>query len=254
MRIFLYFGIFAFICQFSLPCAAQKKGKDSKDVFSEEYYTQLGSNLERIHKLRLGIFVQYNQDTLGKLNAWKFNDGEDSVLLYTVPVGSINKDGYWVYHHQFISNMPDMPLYTAFEHIVPITRDSFVGHFYKSPISISLDDLLGKTTAFEEIDLKGLEEMKEKIYYYKVDFTEFHAFSAPYFRSDRDKEEDRYSIDFYRITKESMRFFTVFNKGVVSMEKISKFSPPADRYRTFLLRFYPEKVSLFTERGRKKGR
>lgn len=254
MRVLLYIGIFALVGAINMPCAAQKKVKESKDIFSEEYYTQLGSNLERLHKLRLGVFVQYNQDSTGKLNSWKFNDGEDSVLLYTVTVGTPNKDGYWVYHHQFISNMPDMPLYTAFEHIVPITRDSFVGNFYKSPISLSLNDLLDKKNAFDDVDLKGLEEIDEKIYYYKKDFTEFHAFSVPYFRSDRDKEGEVYSIDFYRITKDHMRFFTVYNKGVISLDKISRFSPEADRYRTFLVRFYPQNISLFAESNRKRGK
>ena len=254
MRVFSYLFILLLLGIFVQSSNAQKKNKDSKDVLSEEYYTQLGSNIERLHKLRLGVFVQYNQDTTGKLNYWQFNDGEDSVLLYTVPAGNVNKDGYWVYHHQFISNMPDMPLYTAFEHIVPITRDSFVGHLYESPLSLSLDDLLDKKSAFEDIDFKSLKEIDEKIYYYKVNFTEFHGFSVPYFRSDRDKEDDRYSIDFYRITKENMRFFTIYNKGEVSLDKIQAFMPNEKRFTTYLVRFYPEAVSLFAENNRRKGR
>jgi hypothetical protein len=223
------------------------KGKKSKDILSEEYYTQLGSNIERLHKLRAGSFIQKNMDTTGTLQPWYVNGGEDSVMLYSCVVGDPKKDGYWIYHHQFMSNMPDMPLYTALEHIEAIDRDTFVGQFYKCPVELSLEEVMTKKNAFKEVEFDKLEKMDEKIHYWKVDYTEFHGFSEPYFQSDIDREKGNYHVDFYRITMAHMRFRSLNAKSKVSNDLIRKNIPKEETYRTHLMRVYPEDVALFAE-------
>ncbi len=255
MRILSLLFLF-FVGLFSTPLSAQKKPtKPENDILSEEYYKQMSSNIERLHKLRLGVFVQYNKDTTGALNAWKFNYDEDSVLLYTVEVGNVAKDGYWVYHHQFISNMPDMPLYTALENIVPVSRDSFVGYFYECPIKPTIEALHSKKSPFNELDLKGLKRMEEEVYYVKVDFTEFHGFSVPY-NANPAQDEARYGVDFYKITKDHIRFFNVTAKKDSPLSVILDYQNkmPDERYRTYLVRFYPETIPLFSENSKKKGK
>lgn len=227
--------------------AQRKKSKKSKDVLSEDYYTQLGSNLERLHKLRIGSFVQKNLDSTGVLRPWYVNAGEDSVMLYSRAVSDPSKDGYWVYHHQFMSNMPDMPLYTALEHIEAIDRDSFVGHFYECPIELTLGEAMQKKKPFKDVEFDKLELMEEKVYYWKVDYTEFHGFSEPYFRSDIDREKGKYHVDFYRITKEHIRFRSLTAKSKVSKQLIQKNIPKEKSFRTHLVRGYPEELSLFAE-------
>ena len=84
---------------------------------SEEHYKKLDGNLERLFHLRQGVFRQKNKTKSGELKSWYVNSGQDSVMLYTVALGNKYRDGYWLLHYQFMSNLPDMPVYPALEHI-----------------------------------------------------------------------------------------------------------------------------------------
>lgn len=237
------------LCCFSLQAQTPKKElKPEDDVRSKEHYQKLGSDVERLHKLRCGTFVQYNRDSLGTLNPWYVNMDEDSVLLYTTPVGNVSKDGYWVYHHQFMSNLPDMPLYAAFEQIIAHSRDSFEGVFYKCPVNIKLEDLqAGKKNPLEKINFKELEKLDEHIIYKRINYTEFYGYSEPYFQNASDKPEKKYTIDFYKITPEYIRFYSAKAASKLSLETISNLNPSDARFNIFLVRFYPEDISIFAE-------
>lgn len=249
MRVFSFLLLVFLISTFSVHTidAQRNKSKKSKDVLSEDYYTQLGSNVERLHKLRIGSFVQKNMDSTGTLRPWYVNGGEDSVMLYSRAVSDPSKDGYWIYHHQFMSNMPDMPLYTALEHIEVIDRDTFIGHFYECPIELTLGEAMKKKKPFKDVEFDKLKLMDEKVHYWKVDYTEFHGFSEPYFQSDKKREEGSYSVDFYQITKNHIRFRSLTAKSKVSNQLIRKNFPKDESFRTHLIRGYPEELALFAE-------
>lgn len=63
---------------------------------------KIGSNIGRLQAMLSGEFVQYTRrgtkDDGYYYKLWAINDGKDSVLSYTVPVGDPRKHGYWLYH------------------------------------------------------------------------------------------------------------------------------------------------------------
>lgn len=122
-----YFSIIA-LAIMALPACNTSGNQPSAekvkvDVYDESYYQDLGNNMLRLLALRSGLFVQYRLKKDGTLNPWK--RGDDSLFLYTRPVGIPNRDGYWLLSQQFLSSLPAEPLVTWLEYIERINRDSF---------------------------------------------------------------------------------------------------------------------------------
>jgi len=252
--------LFLFLCCLSLKAQTPKKAlKLEDDVRSKEYYQKFGSDVERLHKLRCGVFVLHYEDSLGTLVPWYVNMNEDSVLLYTTPVGNISKDGYWLYHYQLMTNLPDMPIYNALEHIIAHSRDSFEGVFYKCPITVKLEDLqAGKKNPLEKINFKGLEKIDEHIIYRRINYTEFYGYTEPYFLNPSDKPSNTYTVDFYKMSVDHIRLYSMKIDSKFSLETIGGLNPLDVRFNAYLLRFYPEEISIFAEllksRNKKKGK
>lgn len=189
-------------------------------------YESIVSNVARLQALLTGSFVQQVEQSIqGKrvYRTWKVNDEQDSIILYSIPVGEPNKIGYWIYHYQIMTSLPNEPVYEAFEHLEVIQRDSIKSVYYEAPESfnIPLATLLKQQrTSFEEIPFSKLvvEEdggiyVREKILY----FTNKTSIVANPQGAD-------YKIDIYNIKPNSIDYKTLFYtdaEGANLIERVS---------------------------------
>lgn len=148
-----------------------KKGKKNQKagfvkgafITKDETFSGIKSNVARLQAMICGEFVQYNErKSDGKVvyKTWKVNDGKDSVLQYTLPVGDPQKIGYWLYHYQVITSLPDEPIFEAFEKLETVDRDTIISTFYKVPENFNppLEELKKKhRNAFASIDVSKLK-------------------------------------------------------------------------------------------------
>lgn len=127
MKPFVY--IFVFLVTIMNSCGSSKsvtssKTSESNSIPDSDYYNQLSNNHERIFKLMTGKYSYYQDDTL------ELFSGKDSMVLYIVEVGTVGRDGYWIYSEQFITNLPDEPILQSLQKISRISRDTFQGLSY----------------------------------------------------------------------------------------------------------------------------
>lgn len=156
-----------------------------------EYYQSIKSNVARLRGLLSGKFVQYVvppsflvKDSLENINGimelkdpskaislteftqnkyitWLVNEQKDSIIMYSIPVGNPNKDGYWLYHYQILTSLPNEPVYEVFEQFTERNRDSITSVYYSVPedFNVPLEQLLANyKVEFEIIEFKKLEE------------------------------------------------------------------------------------------------
>lgn len=190
----------------SCKTTAELKDPNSStaDRFSEEYYQNMNANIDRIYQLKAGLFVQYQENIAdSSMQIWDFNDGEDSMMLFVQPVGEVSKLGYWLYCRQFVSNMPESPVYEAYEHIEQISRDSFKGTYYELPKSIAWKDVKNQEV-LTKLELENLKPNGELIFYYKKSNVKFHANSLPYANPRVDAND--YRQDFYSYGIDAVKF------------------------------------------------
>lgn len=131
-------------------------------------YQGIKTNIARLHAMFNAKYVQYfDYSAAGEpanFEVWRVNDGQDSMMLYTFPVGDPNKVGYWSYHFQVMTSLIEEPIFTRFEHFEAISRDSIKTTFYNPPegFNPSLETLLKKKkTAFKDVNLKKLSLAKD---------------------------------------------------------------------------------------------
>lgn len=178
--------------------------KSTIDRFSEDYYQKMNSNIDRLYHLKSGLFVQYQENLAdSSMQIWDFNDGEDSIVLFVQAVGEISKNGHWLYCRQFVSNMPETPVYEAYEHLEQISRDSFKGTYYKLPESIKWEEVMNPE-ALTAVDFEALEPNGELIFYNKISNVKFYGNSLPY-KNPRIDAND-YRQDFYSYTPKEGQF------------------------------------------------
>lgn len=155
-----------------------------------DYYRSIKSNVARLQAFMAGKFVQQDivyldsfldslknivnaeaentsitKLTQGMYSTWLVNDNNDSVVLYSFPVGDPRKVGYWLYHYQVLTSLPDDPIYEVFEELIEIDRDTIESYFYASPKDFdpSLKELLKNYTAeFKSINLRKLKQLEDK--------------------------------------------------------------------------------------------
>ena len=148
-----------------------KKGKTKTGFLTgdfmtaDETFSGITRNVDRLIAMLSGEFVQYNNNgnngrKRGVYGPWMVNDGKDSVILYSIPVGDPNKIGHWIYHYQIMTSLPDEPIYEAFEKFVEVSRDTIKSVYYEAPddFNPTLESLKKHHRAsFETIKLDQLE-------------------------------------------------------------------------------------------------
>jgi len=235
---------------FCLLSAGGVQAQPQNGYLSQEQYKTLDGNLERLFYLRQGVFRQKNKTKSGELKSWYVNDGQDSVMIYTVALGNKHRDGYWLLHYQFMSNLPDMPVYTSLEHITAISRDSLHGQMYKLPVKVKLSNLLKKpkkTLSKITLDLEELEASDEEIFYWKRDYNSFEGHSLPYFQNQSRREENKYTVDYYYLHLEALCFMAKPSNKKLSAEAVKQQLPNTNSYKTFLLRSQPYQTAIFND-------
>lgn len=209
----------------------KKAGKDvmllySDDVLTKEAYQDIRGNLPRLKAMMAGRFVQHNTnaDTARKVySAWKVNGGKDSIVIYQLPVGDPNRDGHWMYHYQFMTSLPDEPVYAAFSKMTEINRDTIVAVYYELPdgfaTSTTIPRILAKPeTLFKDFDFEELKPSKtgEIVYYDRKSPLEYHGVSRwTDSKSTNPERAGGYDADYYIVTPERY----VFGKEVYNREK-----------------------------------
>ncbi len=175
MRIFLLLGITILLyttsCQKNIVNTQKtlpQKGLIELPMCREDAtYQVIKSNVARLQAMLNGKYIQYNaRDTSAErpnYQVWRVNEGQDSVMLYVFPAGDPAKVGYWSFHYQVLTSLPDNPTSTHFEHFQLIDRDTIKSTFYAVPkeIELSLDTLLNNSEAlFQDINFMKLQPLE----------------------------------------------------------------------------------------------
>lgn len=230
-------------CQSTKP----SKTDSSATIFSDDYYVNNAkNNLERLRLLLSGLYVQKNEDTKdGTFETWTVRGGQDSILAYTLPVGEPAKDGYWLYLHQFISNAPDEPVYSAFQQFKQVSRDSIQSIMYDNPQEVTLEDLITKKAdCFKELDFDNLEENGEHLIYVKTGNASFEGNSKLYKNPRADA--NNYRKDQYVVQAKKFQFQSSFYGDEAGTNFLAKNNVVAH-----LIRLDPNGHVLFGKRKKK---
>ena len=238
----------------SNPVVSQRKGTEvdnmllyGKDVTASSTYRDVKGNIPRLKAMMSGRFVQYN--TVGdakrkQYSVWKVNGGKDSVVIYQLPVGDPNKDGHWLYHYQYMTSLPNEPVYAAFSKMTEINRDSILAVYYEVPedFDITIPEIIANPQkAFKDFEFKYLKPSKtgEKVYYNRKTPLNYYGVSRWVKTTSKDPErKGGYDADYYIVTP-SKYFF-----GKVFYNKDKKYlGPTVQDYLVKEARVKPELIS-----------
>lgn len=228
--IFILFVLFITACK-TKPASVQEK--TTEDFGTAKYYQKYQRNIDRLYHMLQGTFICYSKSA--KENAllipWKVNNNQDSVITYSIPIKDPAKDGYWLICYQFITSLPNEPIYCAVQRISPIDRDTFLSEFFDSPTKIQLTDMIKDLKEVSKsIDLEQLVPRDEVITYYREEITIFKGFSNIY--KDHQNQNKTYRREDYEVRPESSQFITKYFKDAVGKVSINKQSSIAIEFRT----------------------
>lgn len=175
----------------------------SPTIFEAQYYQDLQRNIVRLHHLMQGTFIAHKGGSDTDLESWTVSEG-DSVVLYNVPLGDVDKDGYWMYSYEFMTSLPDQPIYTSIKEIKQLSRDTFDVLYYKpkTEMFLKLEDVLNTQILNEKINTDSLVLLEKKVRYVKKSMANFIGYSEQY----EDKEhkclrQNTYDVspNFYKV-------------------------------------------------------
>lgn len=182
------FFFFSFLLMVLGSCATTNSTLPSMEssVFEAAYYQDLQRNIVRLHHLLQGTFTAHSGDQEQLLTSWTVSGG-DSVVLYSVPLGDVNKDGYWIYSYEFMTSLPDAPIYTSIKRLKQVSRDTVDVYYYKTkePVEVELLDLLDLTRLNAKINLDSLILRDKKVRYGRKSSAHFIGKSLVYEDPDR---------------------------------------------------------------------
>jgi len=163
-------------------CGSLPKNIEEKPtVFEAGYYQNLGKNIKRLHHLMQGTFVAHKEYKTKALESWMVSEG-DSVILYNVPLGEVEKHGYWIYSYEFMTSLPNEPIYTSIKQIKQRSRDTLEVLYYKTknPIDLKLNEVINKEVLNKKIKTDELILINKKVVYVKESAAEFVGYSKIY--------------------------------------------------------------------------
>lgn len=153
--------------------APNQKGFIGGDIVTkDETYQSIVNSTARFQAMFSGEYIQKIKatDDNGKeyYKPCLVNDGMDSTMLYIVPIGDPNKDGYWLYGSQRITSLPNDPIHQWVNKIESINRDTIAVYAYVFPPEFEppLSELIKKhRNIIEDMDLSRLEKSTNVEYY-----------------------------------------------------------------------------------------
>jgi len=175
---------------FLASCATTNTKKAAKEqgatVFEAQYYQDLEKNIVRLHHLMQGTFTAHAKTKEEKMTTWKVSEG-DSVILCNVPLGEVAKHGYWIFSYEFMTSLPDEPLYTSIKKLVQIDRDTVDVYYYesKTPLDVTLADVLDNERLTALIDFDQLVKRDKWVRYVRQSSAHFVGQSKVYVDPDR---------------------------------------------------------------------
>lgn len=187
-----------------VPSKATSSKYTVPTVFDEQYYQDLEKNIVRLHHLMQGTFTAYAKTEGEELRSWEVSEG-DSVILYTVPLGVVPKHGYWLFSYEFMTSLPDAPIYTSIKHLVAVDRDTIDVYYYKTqaPLTITLADVLDAAQLINKIELDSLIKRDKRVRYVRQSASHFVGESLVYLDPDRDCwRQNHYDLspNFYKVS------------------------------------------------------
>lgn len=182
----------------------------------EDFYATFNGNQARLHQLMLGTFVAYDNKKGEALESWTVSE-TDSVILYSFQIGDITKQGYWIYSYEFMTSLPNNPIYTTIKEIVQKDRDTFEIHYYETPTKYTLLDILEKKV-LDDIDFKKLVKTPKITTFHRINNTSFLGYSEIY----EDKNCKCYRQNSYdaspAIYKVDARFFRLADRSPLDIK------------------------------------
>lgn len=184
------------------------------DCRMDETYSSIKGSVPRLHAMMCGKFVQYStgpnpEET--KYSTWLINEGQDSVVIYHLPVGDPNKEGYWMYNCQVMTSLPNNPLNATFSKLVEVSRDTILSVYYELPenFDISLQKMLeNPEKAFESVDLISLKEMNSPTTYIRESILHYKG-ESEWYSDDRESNKGGFLASYYLVRPQRMVFGTV---------------------------------------------
>ena len=157
----------------------------TEDMCKSSAYENIKGNVPRLKAMLSGKFTVYNTNrdsARQSYSPWLVNEGKDSVVVYTIPVGEANRNGHWLYLYQYMTSLPDEPIYEAFAKLERIDRDSIVAIYYEAPedFKYSMADILADPKGlFKEFyfDDLLLSETGEKVWYIRQSPLKYYGIS-----------------------------------------------------------------------------
>ena len=216
----LFISSFFISCVTSSPTPPTATTSVEKSVFDDAYYQDLQKNIIRLHHLLQGTFTAHAGNEKQEITSWTVSEG-DSVVLYSVPLGDVHKDGYWVYSYEFMTSLPNAPIYTSIKRLEQIDRDTLDVYYYKTKeaVDIRLLDLLELSRLNDKIDLEHLELHEKRVRYVRQSSSHFIGESLVYEDPDRDcLRQNIYDIspNFYQV---NTTFYDKENHATLPIKK-----------------------------------
>lgn len=173
-------------------------------VFDDAYYQDLEKNIVRLHHLMQGTFTAHIKTQDAAMATWTVSDG-DSVILCSVALGEPAKHGYWIFSYEFMTSLPDKPIYTSIKKLEQIDRDTVDVYYYKTlnPLSITLADVLDNERLTAMIDFDQLIKRDKRVRYVRQSPAHFMGTSLVYTDPDRDcLRQNKYDVSpaFYQVS------------------------------------------------------
>lgn len=170
----------------------EKSSNTSKDLFvtspgynKEETYNAVKGSVKRLHAMMAGRFIQYSTGPDPKetqYRTWLVNDGKDSVIVYHIPIGNPDKEGYWMYNCQVMTSLPNDPLHATISRLEEVDRDTINNVYYDFPADFeaTLPDILeNPKKAFAEVSFLSLKKSEgEDIPYVRESITNYKGEAA----------------------------------------------------------------------------
>lgn len=204
----------------------EKTGSKSKALFlenldynKEETYSAIKGSVKRLHAMMCGRFVQYStgpnpKET--KYTTWLINDGQDSVIIYHIPIGNPDKEGYWMYNCQVMTSLPDNPLHVTISRLEEVDRDTIKAVYYNFPedFTATLPEILeNPKRAFASVNLLALKKAEgESIPYVRENIIHYKGESG-WYPADYEGNKDGFLATYFLVRPQMMVFgSTAYNK------------------------------------------
>lgn len=201
--IVLFFSVLVSCGSVPKSNTGKKNIEENPTVFEAGYYQNLGKNIKRLHHLMQGTFIAHKEGSAKTLESWTVSEG-DSVILYSVPLGEVGKQGYWIYSYEFMTSLPDEPIYSTIKQIKQPSRDTLEVLYYKTktPIKVGLSDVIDPKILNEKIRINELVLMDKKVVYVKKTAAQFLGYSRTYEDKQFDcLRQNKYDLspNFYKV-------------------------------------------------------